>query len=241
MLDLVDHRRHGRRRHRARRGVAATSASSDGKVVAIEPATRAGQRPRRRRIDADRPRSWRPASSTSTPTTTPRSCGTACSPVSPWHGVTTVVTGNCGFGVAPDPARAPRPHRAHAREGRGHERRRAAGRARRASGRSRPSPSTSTRSRPAAPAINVAALIGHTPVRLDVMGEDATERAATADEVARMRAIVAEAIEAGAVGLRHVEVAHPRRLRGPPGAEPGRRASPRSSPSPARSATPAAA
>ncbi len=33
------------------------------------------------------------------------------------------------------------------------------------------------------------------------MGEEATERAATADEIARMRAIVREAIDAGAVGF----------------------------------------
>src|SRR5262249_51891859 len=50
-------------------------------------------------------------------------------------------------------------------------------------------------------AINVAAFIGHTPVRLYVMGEDATERPATDDEIARMRAIVGEAIAAGAVGF----------------------------------------
>ncbi len=51
------------------------------------------------------------------------------------------------------------------------------------------------------PAINVAAMIGHTPVRLEVMGAESTERAATDDEIAQMRAIVAEAMEAGAVGF----------------------------------------
>jgi len=50
-------------------------------------------------------------------------------------------------------------------------------------------------------AINVAALIGHTPVRLYVMGEDATERGASEDEIAKMRAIVEEALEAGAIGF----------------------------------------
>jgi N-acyl-D-aspartate/D-glutamate deacylase len=44
-------------------------------------------------------------------------------------------------------------------------------------------------------------MIGHTPLRLFVMGEDAMERTATPDELARMRALVREAIDAGAIGF----------------------------------------
>src|SRR2546426_6025951 len=117
---------------------------------------------------------------------------------SSWHGVTTVVMGNCGFGIAPT-----RPdHRSLiARtlenvEGMSVEALEAG------------IPWTfetfpeyldtldglSTR-------LNVGALIGHTPVRLYVLGDEAVERPATSDEVARMRAIVAEALAAGAVGF----------------------------------------
>jgi hypothetical protein len=38
--------------------------------------------------------------------------------------------------------------------------------------------------------VNAGVMIGHTPLRLFVMGEDATERTATPDELARMRALV---------------------------------------------------
>jgi N-acyl-D-amino-acid deacylase len=49
--------------------------------------------------------------------------------------------------------------------------------------------------------INVASLIGHSAVRRYVMGEASQERHATDDEVAAMKAIVREGIEAGAVGV----------------------------------------
>lgn len=120
--------------------------------------------------------------------------------ISPWHGVTTVVIGNCGFGVAPT-----RPeHRglilrtlekvegmslaaleAGCGDDWGFE----------------TFPQYLDVVERRGMAINAAAMIGHTPLRLYVMGEAATERDATPDEIARMRAIVKDAITAGAFGF----------------------------------------
>ena len=49
--------------------------------------------------------------------------------------------------------------------------------------------------------LNFTAYVGHSSVRLFVMGDDAYERAATTDEIAQMCRIVTEAIEAGAAGF----------------------------------------
>ena len=48
---------------------------------------------------------------------------------------------------------------------------------------------------------NVACFFGHSSLRTYVMGEDASTRAATADEVAAMKRLVIEAMAAGAVGF----------------------------------------
>jgi N-acyl-D-amino-acid deacylase len=49
--------------------------------------------------------------------------------------------------------------------------------------------------------INAASYVGHSALRRFVMGEAASERAATADELERMRALVREAMAAGAAGF----------------------------------------
>lgn len=49
--------------------------------------------------------------------------------------------------------------------------------------------------------LNVGSLIGHSAVRHAVMGEAAIERAATADEIESIRRLVTEGMAAGAVGL----------------------------------------
>ena len=117
---------------------------------------------------------------------------------SPWHGVTTVIMGNCGVGVAPvkpetreilmqdlvnveaipyDVMKAGIDWQwesygqyldAVDRRGLG---------------------------------INVAGLVAFTPLRHYVMGEASFERAATADEIATMRHLLGEAIQAGAFGF----------------------------------------
>jgi N-acyl-D-amino-acid deacylase len=51
----------------------------------------------------------------------------------------------------------------------------------------------------ARPAVNVAALVGHGSIRMEVMGTD--QRAPDPDELAAMRGLVAAAMDAGAVGL----------------------------------------
>jgi N-acyl-D-aspartate/D-glutamate deacylase len=50
-------------------------------------------------------------------------------------------------------------------------------------------------------ALNVGMLVGHCALRQYVMGEDSVERAATAEEIATMQALLSEAIEAGALGF----------------------------------------
>jgi len=119
---------------------------------------------------------------------------------SPWHGVTTVVMGNCGFGIAPTrPAHRDLVLRTLERvEGMSLAALRA--------GLGEPWPFEGFGDFLGAierrgTALNVGALVGHTPVRLHVMGEAATEREATPDEVGAMCALVDAALDAGALGL----------------------------------------
>lgn len=120
--------------------------------------------------------------------------------VSPWHGVTTAVLGNCGFGVAPTrPQHRDLILRTLERvEGMSLDALEA-GLGREWPFQSFPEYLDALERVPLG--INVAVMVGHTPVRLWVMGDEATTRAATADEVAQMRALVAQAMDAGAVGF----------------------------------------
>jgi N-acyl-D-amino-acid deacylase len=99
-------------------------------------------------------------------------------------GVTTCVVGNCGFGAAPHPqaalmARAFHPHDTLP-EWSGYA-----------------GYFAHLDANPAS--VNVAVLVGHGTLRLEVMG--AVKRAPNAGEMARMRAHVHEGLEAGAVGF----------------------------------------
>lgn len=49
--------------------------------------------------------------------------------------------------------------------------------------------------------INVGGLVGHMAIRTHVLGEDATEREATADEILQMRALVGDSLRGGALGF----------------------------------------
>ena len=49
--------------------------------------------------------------------------------------------------------------------------------------------------------LNYGCYVGHSPVRLFVMGDDGYEREASPEEIERMRAVVAESMRAGALGF----------------------------------------
>jgi N-acyl-D-aspartate/D-glutamate deacylase len=120
--------------------------------------------------------------------------------ISPWHGVTTVVVGNCGFGVAPTrPADRDLILRTlESVEGMSLDALQ--------SGLGADWPFESFGEFLGAieargTAIHLGAFVGHTPVRTYVMGADACEREASDAEIATMRAIVAGALADGALGF----------------------------------------
>lgn len=115
-----------------------------------------------------------------------------------WQGVTSVVIGNCGFGIAPcRPGNEPLlirtledledMPRAALEEGIHWD--------------FRSFPEYLDCIRSSRPLLNIAAYIGHTPVRLEVMGEAAYERTATETEIAAMAQLVADAMRNGAMGF----------------------------------------
>ncbi|MGA0950678.1 MAG: amidohydrolase family protein, partial [Burkholderiaceae bacterium] len=120
--------------------------------------------------------------------------------ISPWHGVTTAVMGSCGFGVAPTKP-----------EGRNNilrtlERVEAMSLSALHAGlgdewgfESFAEYLNLIESR--GTAINVGAMIGHTPGRLYVMGKEAVEREATDTEIEQMARLVREGLEAGALAF----------------------------------------
>ena len=116
-----------------------------------------------------------------------------------FHGVTTVVAGNCGFSIAPTrPADRDLLGRTMEKVEDMDPECLAAG-----------IPWTEFESFPEyldavrrrGSALNFAAYIGHTPLRLYVMGPEAADRPAKSDEIAAMVALIEEAMEAGAAGF----------------------------------------
>jgi N-acyl-D-aspartate/D-glutamate deacylase len=120
--------------------------------------------------------------------------------ISPFHGVTTAVMGNCGFGVAPVRRSD---HELLIRtlekvEGMPYEST-FAGMAPHWNFETYPQYLDLLGARDFG--LNVCAMIPHTNVRMFVMGRDADQREATADEIAAMARIVTEGMEAGAWGF----------------------------------------
>ena len=102
------------------------------------------------------------------------------------QGVTTVIAGNCGISLAPLREGLPLPPPLDLLDGR--DRPRFGSMA-----------AYFAALREAPPAINVAALAGHTSLRVCAMA--ALDRAPDAGEIATMRALLDEALDAGAIGL----------------------------------------
>jgi N-acyl-D-aspartate/D-glutamate deacylase len=120
-----------------------------------------------------------------------------------WHGVTTVLAGNCGFTLAPA-----KPEDVDW----------LAGMLSRVEGMSRAALGQGLRFRggsfgdywqrfEGALGINVGSYVGHCAVRRFVMGDDASERAATPEEIDAMKGLVRQSMREGALGFSTSQVA----------------------------------
>jgi N-acyl-D-aspartate/D-glutamate deacylase len=117
---------------------------------------------------------------------------------SSYQGVTTVVAGNCGFTIAPT---RPEHHDVIVRTLENVEDMDAGSLTEGIVWNFRTYPEYLELVRSRGTVLNFTAYVGHSSVRLFVMGDDAYERTATTDEVQQMCALVVEAIEAGAAGF----------------------------------------
>ena len=117
---------------------------------------------------------------------------------SSFHGVTTVIAGNCGFSIAPT---RPEHHELIARTLENVEDMDVAALAAGVPWNFTTFPEYLDAVSELPLSLNFGAYIGHTALRLFVMGDDAYERAATQQEVAEMASVVTEAMEAGAAGF----------------------------------------
>jgi N-acyl-D-aspartate/D-glutamate deacylase len=117
---------------------------------------------------------------------------------SSYHGVTTVVAGNCGFTIAPT---RPEHHEVIVRTLENVEDMDPATLMAGIVWEFETFPEYLELVRRRGTLVNYTAYIGHSALRLYVMGDAAYERAATAEEVDRMCALVREALDAGAAGF----------------------------------------
>ena len=117
---------------------------------------------------------------------------------SPALGVTTIVAGNCGFGLAPCPPSAREQMARNLAEVEGMSLK-ALRTGIKWEFETFPEYLEMLRRQGCFP--NVGVFIGHSAVRTAVMGEEASARAATADEVETMRSFVSGAMDAGAIGF----------------------------------------
>ncbi|HEY2428434.1 MAG TPA: amidohydrolase family protein [Acidimicrobiales bacterium] len=115
-----------------------------------------------------------------------------------YHGVTTVVAGNCGFSIAPT---RPEHRELIARTLENVEDMNVASLAAGIPWDFETFPEYLAAVERRGVGLNYAAYVGHTALRLFAMGDEAYERAATPDEVARMQAILRESLVAGAAGF----------------------------------------
>jgi N-acyl-D-aspartate/D-glutamate deacylase len=117
---------------------------------------------------------------------------------SSYHGVTTVIAGNCGFAIAPT---RPEHHDVIVHTLENVEDMNPATLSTGIVWDFETFPEYLESVRRRGTHLNFTAYIGHSALRLYVMGDAAYERAATADEIERMCALVREAIEVGAAGF----------------------------------------